>query len=856
MDIRKLTETEIRNQYIRPSIEKAGWDSRSQIREEYSLSAGRIVVQGQKATRDKKGIRRADYVLEYGKNVPLAVIEAKDNTNPLESGIQQALEYARLLGIPFAFSSNGDGFLFHDGTVRKSGGEALEKAIPLDAFPTPEELWRKYIAWKRIPAQGEGLVLYKYYSDASRRTPRYYQVNAINRTLEAIAKGRNRILLVMATGTGKTYTAFQIIWRLWKSGARKRILYLADRNILIDQTMVNDFKPFKGAMAKLSPDQKGLERLNSEQVAEREARFPDQPQFRKVVDKSFEIYLSLYQAVSGTDESQNVYKQFKRDFFDLVIVDECHRGSAAEESAWRAILEYFSAATQIGMTATPSRRDGAKNTEYFGKPVYEYSLKQGIADGYLAPYKVIRVTLDKDLGWRPHDGQRDENGHEIEDREYNQKDMNRDLVLRERDKVTARRITRYLKETDRYAKTIVFCEDIDHAGRMRMALANENADIAADHPKYVMKITGDDAEGKAELDNFINPEERYPVIACTSRLMSTGVDAKTCKLVVLDRNIKSMTEFKQIIGRGTRIEEDYGKLFFTIMDFKQATKLFADPDFDGKPEHVDEEDGGEEAEGCTGYDPKNPGDEEMPEVPEKTATPGRTSPGMDDDNVVLDGSEDDDDFSGGEGPGTGPEHGPVVDPTPPRLKYYVRGVEVRVVNENVQYLDSSGKLMVESITDFSKKGIIKHYPVQSAFLKKWQAADRKRLVLEELETAGVSMELLEEKFGSEMDPFDLLCHVAYGSRMLTRKERAEKARRDVRFRDVFSRYGEKARKAMETLLDKYCEGGLESLENPAILTVPPFTELGTPVEIIRSLGGRQGFERAVREIESLLYTVA
>ncbi len=860
--MQRLTETEVRNRYIRPALVKAGWNGKTQIREEYALTVGRVLVRGQKASRDTSGVRRADYVLEYKRNIPLAVVEAKDDSHPLEAGIQQALDYAGRLGLPFAFSSNGEGFLFHDGTVDPAGGEPVERRLGLDEFPGPDELWAKYMAWKRLPEASEALVLHAYYSQPGEKTPRYYQVNAINRTLEAVARGQDRILLVMATGTGKTYTAYQIIWRLWKAGKAKRVLYLADRNVLIDQTMVNDFKPFKGAMAKLSPDSKGLEKADIDTALRFGAKTADGTPYAKLVDFSYEIYLSLYQAITGAEDAANVYRQFSPDFFDLVVVDECHRGSAAEDSAWRSILDYFSSAVHLGLTATPSLRDGADNTAYFGEPVYEYSLRQGIDDGYLAPYKVIRVAMDKDLGWRPEPGQRDENDAEIEDREYNQKDMNRALVLRERDKVVARRVTRFLKETDRFSKTIVFCEDIDHAGRMRVALANENADLVARNDKYVMKITGDDAEGKAQLDNFIDPEETYPVIACTSRLMSTGVDAKTCRLIVLDKEINSMTEFKQIIGRGTRIDEDFGKLFFTILDFKQATRLFADPSFDGEPEaEVDEpapSDDGEES-GYAGTGAAGTGD---PGAADGAAgTRDAEAPWMADRPTEFGVAETDAGFAGAVAVEASTETG--ADGADAegadkrrRAKYYVAGVEVRVVNELVQYLDSSGKLMTESIVDFSRRGMLKYYPVRELFVEKWLAADRKRLVLAELEEAGVSVELLEERFGTEADPFDLLCHVAYGSRVLTRRERADKAVRELRLRDVYSRYGQKARAVIETLIEKYAQGGLESLEDPSILKVPPFTELGSVVEIYRSLGGRPGYERVVRDLESALYDIA
>ena len=820
-----MTEQEIRNNYIRPAIEKAGWNGAKQIREEYSLTAGRIVVRGQKASRDLSGARRADYILEYKKNIPLAVVEAKDNKHSIESGIQQALEYARLLGLPFAFSSNGDGFIFHDSTVDPSSGLPIERRVSLDDFPSPEELWERYRTWKNIPKSKENTVLWNYYSAVGGKSLRYYQVLAVNRVVEAVARGENRILLVMATGTGKTLTAFQIIWRLWKSGAVKRVLYLADRNVLIDQTMLDDFKPFAKAMAKLSPDKNGLERRSSAERAELAAEHPGTTIYSKAVNQAFEIYMSLYQAVTGTDESQNVYKQLKPNFFDLVIVDECHRGSAAEESAWRAILDHFSGAIHLGITATPNRSEGADNLEYFGAPIYEYSLKQGIDDGYLAPYKVLRITLDKDLGWRPEAGMRDDNEILIEDREFNQKDMNRELVLTERDKAVARRITRFLKETDRFSKTIVFCEDIDHAGRMRMALANENADLVAQYPKYVMKITGDDEEGKAELGNFSSCEVEFPVIACTSRLLSTGVNTRTCKLIVLDRSINSMTEFKQIIGRGTRIEEEYGKLFFTIMDFKQATKLFADPAFDGKAESVEEE-----SPGTEDTDPEGDGQSE------DGANPGSETP-YNEERTKDAGDRDDSD-------------------TNRRNKYYVSGVEVSVVNEMVQYLDFSGRLITESIVDFSRRSILKYYPVLSAFTEKWMAAERKELVLAELEAEGISLELLEEKFGKDCDPFDLLCHVAYGSRVLTRKERAEQALRDLKLRDVYTKYSKPAQRVIELLLEKYALGGLNSLENPEILKVPPFPEMGSVLEIYRALGGRDGYNRTIHELESSLYETA
>ena len=524
IDKKTLSERDICTKYITPAIYQAGWDIHTQVREEVTFTNGRVIVQGLQVSRGRP--KRADYILYYKPNIPIAVIEAKRNTYGVGDGMQQALSYAEMLDVPFVYSSNGDAFLQHDRT-QTSG--LLEQEIPLHAFPSPEDLWKSYCAWKNIDDTKAQIVTQDYYTDGSLKTPRYYQLIAINRTIEAITKGQDRILLVMATGTGKTFTAFQIIWRLWKSRMKKRILFLADRNILVDQTKTNDFKPFGSAMTKIQ---------------------------KRQADKSYEIYLSLYQAVTGTEEEKNIYKQFSPDFFDLIVVDECHRGSAAEDSAWHEILEYFSSATHIGLTATPKETKYVSNIHYFGEAVYTYSLKQGIEDGFLAPYKVVRIDLDKDLtGWRPEKHKIDKYGKEIEDRIYNQKDFDRDLVLDQRTKLVARKVTEYLNATDRFDKTIVFCENIDHAERMRQALVNENGDLVAQNSKYVMRITGDNPEGKAELDNFILPESRYPVIATTSRLMSTGVDAQTCKLIVLDQRIQSLTQFKQIIGRGTRINE-------------------------------------------------------------------------------------------------------------------------------------------------------------------------------------------------------------------------------------------------------------------------------------------------------------
>lgn len=784
MSKKDLTETEIRTRYITPAIcgpGGAGWDVMTQVREEYHFTKGRVIVRGRTTHRGQA--KKADYLLYYKPNFPIAVVEAKDNNHSIGDGMQQALEYAEILDVPFVYSSNGDGFLEHDRT--KSSG-TVTREIALNQFPSPDELWQRYSASKGLTPNQAEVTTEDYYSDGSDKSPRYYQHIAINRTVEAIVKGANRLLLVMATGTGKTYTAFQIIWRLWKSGSKKRILFLVDRNILADQTKTNDFKPFGQAMTKIT---------------------------NRTVDKAYEIYLSLYQAVTGTEEEQNIYKQFSPDFFDLVIVDECHRGSAADDAAWRQVLEYFSSATQIGLTATPKETKDISNIEYFGEPIYTYSLKQGIEDGFLAPYKVVRIGLDKDLdGWRPEEGQTDKYGNLIEDREYNVRDYDRNLILEKRTAIVAEKITDFLKATDRFSKTIVFCENIDHAERMRQALVNANPDLAADNSKYVMRITGDNDEGKAQLDNFIDPEMTYPVIACTSRLMSTGVDAQTCKLIVLDRHINSMTEFKQIIGRGTRINEDYGKLYFTIMDFRRATTKFADPDFDGDPVQIYEP-----GPGDTPVPPDSESDiDAFPDVPaDFPFTPGDEDPGR------------------------------------PK-QYVVQDVPVSVVMERVQYLDEHGKLITESLTDYTRKSILQTYASLEEFLTAWTKSERKQTILEELATQGVFLDDLAEQVGKDLDPFDLICHIAFDRPPLTRKERADK----VRKQDVFGKYESKAREVLDALLNKYADSGIISMESMDILKVDPLRTFGTPIEIINVFGGKPQYLAAIRELEDLLYQPA
>ena len=817
MDKTHLSESDICEKFIRPAMEQAGWSGMDQIFREYPLRAGRVVVRGNKAQRDKRTVLRADYALFYKANIPLAVVEAKDNKHAVGAGMGQALTYAQLLDVPFSFTSNGDGFVFRDATLATG---VLEQNLTLDEFPSPQELWSRYCAWKGWSAEESRVAGFDY---APNKTPRYYQLNAVNRAVEAIAAGQNRVLLVMATGTGKTYTAFQIIWRLWKSGAKKRILFLADRNILIDQTMVNDFRPFKGAMAKLSPNAKGVERVDAQGKVSLEEVDLAVNKTTKLVDKSYEIYLSLYQAVSGTEEEQNIYKQFSSDFFDLIIVDECHRGSASEDSAWREILSYFSSATQIGLTATPKETKEISNSDYFGEPIYTYSLKQGIEDGYLAPYKVIRVDLDKDtFGWRPTAGMQDKHGHAIEDRIYTGADMNRKLVLEQRDAAVANKITEYLKSTDRYAKTIVFCEDIDHAARMRQALANANADICATQPKYVVQITGDNPEGKRELDNFIDPEKPYPVIATTSKLMSTGVDAQTCKLIVLDQGIKSMTLFKQIIGRGTRLREDLGKTWFTILDFKRATELFADKDFDGEPVQIYEPGAG---------DPIAP-----PEPGTFAGNPNEPNPLGD---TPLDPLGP---FAGGTGAGDGP-------------KKYVLGNNVTVViaRERVQYLNAQGQLITESLRDYTRINLRKRFDSLDQFLQTWQQADRKAALIQELEDQGVLFDALADEVAHnglvELDPFDLLLHVAYDQPPLTRSERA----RRVKKRNVFTQYGPVARKVLEALLDKYADEGIATIEADNVFSIQPFTDIGRPSELIKSFGSRPQYLAALQTLERELY---
>ncbi|MDP1727209.1 MAG: DEAD/DEAH box helicase family protein [Bacteroidota bacterium] len=803
-DKKSLSERDICTKYITPAIEKSGWNKLTQLLEEVTFTDGKIYVRGKLTARGNQ--KRADYILYYKPNIPIAIIEAKDNKHTVRAGIQQALDYATILDIPCVFSSNGDGFLFHDRTAKEDN---LESELHIDNFPSPEELWEKYKTYKGISTPAaEKIAAQDYFFDGAGRKPRYYQQIAVNRTVEAIAAGQNRILLVMATGTGKTYTAFQIIHRLWKVGAKKRILFLADRNALIDQTRRNDFKHFKDKMTVVKHRQ---------------------------IDKSYEIYLALYQGLSGNDEDANVYKQFSTEFFDLIIIDECHRGSAKEDSSWREILSYFKNATHIGLTATPKETKETSNTEYFGDPVYTYSLKQGIDDGFLAPYRVVRVALNVDVeGWRPPKGFLDKEGNLVEDRIYNRTDFDKKIVVEERRKLVAQKITELLKGTDRFSKSIVFCCDIEHAEGMRSCIANENKDLVLENYKYVMQITGDNEEGKRELDNFTNPEEKYPVIATTSELMTTGIDAQTCKIIVLDANINSMTKFKQIIGRGTRINEEFGKFYFTILDFRNATDLFADKDFDGDPIRLKPV---SEAEDLSLV---------VIEEEENTLT-------------VLD------EITGEEikfekakiryPDGSQPEGTWAFRASPNRSfqKIYVNGVDVSVLVSREMFFDQNGKPITTSLKDHTKEIIKQKYASLDDFLNVWNATDRKEAIIKELREQGVLVEALTEAVNKEVDLFDLICHVAYDQPPLTRKERAN----NVKKRNYFTKYGEQAKKVLEALLDKYADEGITNIESMEVLRVNPFDEFGSVPEIVNGIfGGKKKYQTAIRELEIELYKTA
>lgn len=797
MDKKQLSERDICTKFITPAIQQAGW-LQHQFRGEVNLAAGRVMVRGTPAARirnpdAKGGPKRADFVLYARPNVAIAIVEAKQAKFSVGHGMQQALTYAEMLDAPFAISSKGNGFLIHD---RTGLTQPIERELQLSEFPSLEDLWPLYQQWKGMATpEAVKLIEQPFYTDGSRREPRYYQRVAINRAVEAIASGRQRILLVMATGTGKTYTAFQIIWRLWKAKSKKRILFLADRNILVDQTMQQDFAPFGEVMHKVT---------------------------NREIKMNYEVYLALYQAVTGKEEWKQVYRQFPADFFDLIVIDECHRGSAAEDSAWRVVLDYFSGATHLGMTATPKETKEVSNINYFGDPIYTYSLKQGIEDGFLAPYKVIRIATDLDaVGYTPEKGKVDKLGQEVEQRQYNTRDFDRTLVLEKRTKLVAGKVWEYLKATDPMAKTIVFCDDQDHAERMRQELV-KIIPAAASNRRYVMRITGDDNEGKAQLSYFIDNDDRFPVIATTSKLLTTGVDVKTCKLIVLDQNISSMTEFKQIIGRGTRLRDDYQKLYFTIIDFKGATRLFADPDFDGEPVAI--------------YEP-GPND---PVIPPDDSNP----PGIDvadlppygaDDGILL-GS------GGGEG----------------RVKYVIDDVSVSLAVERSQYLDCDGHLITEDyrvlLKSDIKKALQAEFGALADFLRRWSSAERKRAVLEELVEHGIPLEILRQAIanGSELDVFDLVSHVAFDQEPLTRRERAN----NVKKSDVFEKYSEQARAVLDALLDKFADHGVQDIEDAKVLELPPFDLFGSKTQIRRGIfGSVEQYTQALHELEQALYDI-
>lgn len=773
LDKKQMTEEDIKLQYITPAI-TSKWNIQK-ITMETKITDGRVNIKGNLVFREPP--KRADYVLYLSANNPIAIVEAKDNNHSVSFGLQQAMTYAQMLDLPFAYSSNGDGFMEHDFLT------GLEREISLEEFPTEEELIARYKAERNggtgiTPAQ-QKVLDQPYYSSQNTYPPRYYQRIAINRTLDAIAQGRDRLLLVMATGTGKTYTAFQIVYRLLQSGMKRKILYLADRNILVDQSIQQDFAPLEKVIHKINVAKDDRSTITSH-----------------------EVYFSLYQQLVGDDDQEHFSELFSPDFFDLIIVDECHRGSAKEESRWRRILEYFSSATQIGMTATPKETKYISNITYFGDPIYTYSLKEGIEDGFLAPFKVINITTDIGDGWRPRCGQLDKYGNPIEDRIYTNSDYDYNIIIEDRIQQVAAEITKYLKATDRMAKTIVFCATEDAAERMRIALVNLNADMVKKNPDYVVRITGSDVYGKSKLDYFISVSAPYPVIATTSKLLSTGADCKMTKLIVLDEMIGSMTEFKQIIGRGTRLREKEGKTHFVVMDFRNVTRLFADPDWDG-PIEVD-----------PNYPPK---------------------PGP------------------GPGPDPGPGPGPGTGPNPPKEKPVVdrNGCRVEIVYKTVSIYDANGKLLrQESITDYTKENVRGEYATLDAFIREWRADPKKEKIRDMLRERGIDLDKMKAEQGmSDVDDFDFICHVAYDKKPLTRKERAN----NVKKRDFLSKYSGVAREILEALLDKYMDLGIREIGKAEILKLDPFLRYGKPAKISSFFGGKAGYLKAVQELEDAIY---
>ena len=763
MSKKDLTEEDIKLRYITPAINNAGWKN-EHIRMEYYFTDGRVIFQGKVHARQTG--KKADYLLFHAANKPIAIVEAKDNNKPLGGGMQQAMEYAHILDIPFAYSSNGDGFLEHDFLTGK------ETELSLKQFPTPENLYKRLIDAKQLSGEALKIVEQPFYSDPYTYEPRYYQRIAVERTVEAIAKGKDRVLIVMATGTGKTITAFQIIHRLKASGLKKKILYLADRNILIDQTMVQDFKPFKKVMTKVQG---------------------------ATIDSAYEVYMALYhQLVSNEEGVEDPFKQVQPTFFDLIIVDECHRGSAKDDSAWRKVLEYFNSATQIGMTATPKAETGANNLDYFGEPIFTYSLLQGIQDGFLAPYRVTNSYISIDLqGFKPDDDEKDLLGREIAQRLYERKDIGRDIAFTKRREIVAKRITKMLKQIGRMTKTIVFCTDIEEAEAMRSLLVNLNADLCKKDARYIMRITGDDNVGKKQLDNFIDVDQPYPTVVTTSELLATGVDCKTCGLIVIDKEIGSMTEFKQIIGRGTRLRTDKGKWHLEILDFRNATAKFKDPKFDGDPE------------------------------------PPQGKSGK---------------------PYTMPEE-PSCNVSEPHVKYLVEGEKIAITTEIVSILGEDGKTMrTESITDFTRKQIRKRYATLNDFVKYWTEAERKKAIVDELKDYSVLVDAVREKNPAlaNADIFDVICHVAFDQPPVSRRERAN----NVKKRNYFAKYEGKAREVLEALLDKYADYGILNLEDSDILDTAPFNKIGKPQKIVKLFGGLNKFEQALKELENEIYKVA
>lgn len=764
-----MSEEDIKVNFITPALESKGWKNGRDILYEKSFTDGRIEVHGEKTTRQKR--KFADYLLHYKRDFPIAVIEAKEHIKGVRFGIQQAINYAEILDVPFAYSSNGDGFVEHD---RITG---TERTITLDEFPTKEDLWERFIASNNINESQKLVINEAFHYEMGGKEPRYYQRIAINRTVDAVAKGQERIMFVLATGTGKTLVAFQIIHRLLNAGLKKRILFLADRNILVDQSIINDFRPLGNKMKKIDS-----KLLNTPEAL-----------------NSYEVYLGLYQILTGEDGDETHYEKFGRNFFDLIVIDEAHRGSAKEESNWRKILEYFESATQIGMTATPKEDKDTSNKKYFGDPIYTYSLKQGIDDGFLAPYRVIRVNTDVDSdGYRPEFGKLDANGQLIEDRIYNRSDFDKRLVLQKRTEAVAKYVSDYLKNREeRYEKSIFFCIDIDHAERMREALINENPDLVAKDSRYVMCITGDNAEGKAQLDNFVDPESKYPTLVTTSKLLTTGVDVKMCKNIILDSNINSMTEFKQIIGRGTRLDEGRGKTFFTIIDFRGVTNLFADPAFDGDPVEIIDPD-------------KNP----RPLLP------------------------------------------PDVDPKPPFVKYYVDDEPVTIINDQIQVIDTNGKLVTEKLTDYTRKNILGEYATLDEFLETWKTSEKKRTIIDSLYEKGVFLDeirRIEHISVFEIDDFDLLLQLAYGQKPLTKKERID----NVKKRGYLYKYKDEAREVLEMLLDKYMDSGITDVEDTAILKLPDFYKFGGTVKIINEIfGNKENYISVVQELSNEIYSTS